>query len=270
MKTRLLLTLVALAISTPSFAQLATPNAAGAAIGHIHINATDVEAQSRFWTAVGGQIVQREKLTMIQIPGVYILLRKQDPTGGTNGSALNHFGLYVKDFAGASGKWKAAGLTWEPNKDPKVEQGFLTGPDGVRVEIYGNSMIDTPLQMHHIHLMVADPAAAQKWYGQNFGATPGKRLTFETATVPGTEIALGKADAALAPTKGRSVDHIGFEVKNLDGFVAKLQAAGIKTDAAIRNSTNASGLRIVFVTDPWGTEIELTEGLASTPLAGTR
>jgi len=88
--------------------------------------------------------------------------------------------------------------------------------------------------------------------------------------VPGTEIALGKADAPLAPTKGRSVDHIGFEVKNLDGFVAKLQAAGIKTDAAIRNSANASGLRIVFITDPWGTEIELTEGLASTPLAGTR
>ena len=78
------------------------------------------------------------------------------------------------------------------------------------------------------------------------------------------------ADAALVPTKGRSVDHIGFEVKNIDAFVAKLQAAGIKTDAAIRNSTNASGLRIAFITDPWGTEIELTEGLATTPIAGGR
>jgi hypothetical protein len=63
----------------------------------------------------------------------------------------------------------------------------------------------------------------------HFGATAGKRLTFETATVPGTEIALGK------------------------------------TDAAIRNSTNASDLRIAFITDPWGTEIALTEGLATTP-----
>ena len=58
MKTRLLALLVALVTATPSFAQLATPNAAGAAIGHIHINATDVDAQSRFWTTVGGQIVQ--------------------------------------------------------------------------------------------------------------------------------------------------------------------------------------------------------------------
>ena len=54
----------------------------------------------------------------------------------------------------------------------------------------------------------------------------------------------------------------------IDAFVARLQGAGIKTDAAIRISTNASGLRIAFVTDPWGTEIELTEGLATTPIAG--
>jgi hypothetical protein len=59
---------------------------------------------------------------------------------------------------------------------------------------------------------------------------------------------------------------MGFEVKNIDAFVARIQAAGIKTDAAIRNSTNASGLRIVYVTDPWGTEIEITEGLATTPV----
>ena len=42
----------------------------------------------------------------------------------------------------------------------------------------------------------------------------------------------------------------------------KLKAVGIKTDADIRNSANAAGLRIVYVTDPWGTEVELTEGLA--------
>ena len=53
-------------------------------------------------------------------------------------------------------------------------------------------------------------------------------------------------------------------MKNIDAFVAKLQAAGIKTDAPVRNSANASGLRIAFVTDPWGTEIEITEGLSAT------
>jgi len=63
------------------------------------------------------------------------------------------------------------------------------------------------------------------------------------------------------------VDHMGFEVRNIDAFVARLQAAGIKTDAPIRNSANASGLRIVYITDPWGTEIEITEGLGTSEVA---
>jgi catechol 2,3-dioxygenase-like lactoylglutathione lyase family enzyme len=260
------LTLIGLLSAVPVSAQLAAPNASGAAAGHIHINAADVEAQSRFWTTVGGKIVQREKITMVQFPGIYVLLRKQDSTGGTVGSTVNHFGFFVRDFDASVAKWKAAGLNWEPVKNPQLGQGFLTGPDNVRIEIYENKMIPTPLQMHHIHLWVPDPVQAQKWYVQNFGATAGKRGQYDTATVPGTEITIAKAEMPQVPTKGRSVDHIGFEVKNIDAFVSKLQAAGIKTDGAIRNSTNASGLRIVYLTDPWGTEIELTEGLAATPV----
>ena len=264
MNARSFIALTVLA-AAPAFAQLAAPNAGGVAIGHIHINATDMDAQQQFWTTVGGKIINREKLVMVQFPGIYVLLRKQDNTGGTVGSVMNHFGFYVKDFEGSVAKWKAAGLKWEAVKNPNVGQGFLTGPDNVRIEIYENKDIPTAMAMHHIHLFVPDPLAAQKWYMANFGATSGKRGQYDTANVPGTEITLAKADGPLAPTKGRSVDHIGFEVKNIDAFVGKLQAAGIKTDAPIRNSANASGLRICYVTDPWGTEIEITEGLRTPP-----
>jgi catechol 2,3-dioxygenase-like lactoylglutathione lyase family enzyme len=269
MKSRLLVVAIVLGLcslaAAPASAQLAPPNAAGASIGHLHVNASDVDAQVRFWTAVGGKIVQREKLTMVQFPGIYVLLRKQDYSGGTVGSTVNHFGFYVRDFDATVAKWKAAGLTWERANNPTVGQGFLTGPDSLRIEIYENKSIPTPMQMHHIHLMVSDPLQAQQWYMRNFGAAAGKRAQYDVANVPGTEITLGRTDTPQAPTKGRSLDHIGFEVKNIDAFVAKLQAAGIKTDATIRNSANASGLRIVYVTDPWGTEIEITEGLSATP-----
>jgi len=269
MKTRFLVLAATLGLSSlatsPAVAQLAAPNAAGVSLGHLHINASDVDAQVRFWTAVGGKIVQREKLTMVQFPGVYVLLRKQDSSGGTVGSTVNHFGFYVRDFDATVAKWQAAGLTWERANNPTVGQGFLTGPDGLRIEIYENKSIAPPLQMHHIHLMVSDPQRAQQWYMQTFGAAAGKRAQYDTANVPGTEITLGKTDTPQAPTKGRSLDHIGFEVKNIDALVTKLQAAGIKTDGPVRNSANASGLRIAFVTDPWGTEIEITEGLSATP-----
>jgi extradiol dioxygenase family protein len=70
-----------------------------------------------------------------------------------------------------------------------------------------------------------------------------------------------KADAAPAGTRGRALDHIGFEVKNLEEFCKKLEASGIKFDrpfTRLPNSTTA----IAFLTDPWGTYIELTENLA--------
>ncbi len=270
MKTRLIAAAVAAVLSTfapaPASAQLAAPNAAGAAIGHVHINARDVDAQLKFWTAVGGRIVQREKLTMVQFPGIYVIVRKQDPTGGTAGSTVNHIGLSVREFDASVAKWKAAGLTWEPGRPSPDGQGFLVAPDNVRVEIFERPMQPAPIQMNHIHLNVTDVMQAQQWYVQHFGAVAGKRGRWDVANVPGTEITIGKVDALQTPTDGRAVDHIGFEVKQIDAFVAKLHAAGIRTDADIRNSANASGLRIVFVTDPWGTKIEITEGLGATPI----
>jgi len=270
MKTHLLAIAVAglcglTAAAAPASAQLAGPNAAGVAFGHLHINASDVDAQVRFWTAVGGKSVQREKLTMVQFPGVYVVVRKQDSTGGTDGSSINHIGFSVRDFDGSVAKWKAAGLTWEPGRPSPDGQGFLVAPDKIRVEIFERPSQPAPIMMNHVHLQVTDIAQGQQWYGQYFGGVAGKRGRWDVVNVPGTELTIGKVDAVQTPTKGRSLDHIGFEVKNIDSFVAKLQAAGIKTDAAIRNSQNAAGLRIVFVTDPWGTEIEITEGLSATP-----
>ena len=73
-----------------------------------------------------------------------------------------------------------------------------------------------------------------------------------------------KAQQAEAPTKGRSLDHIGFEVKNLEAFTKKLEADGIKLDRPY-TKVAALGIAIAFIKDPWGTYIELTEGLDKVP-----
>jgi catechol 2,3-dioxygenase-like lactoylglutathione lyase family enzyme len=260
-KTLLALSVFAVA---PLSAQLAAPNSAGDSIGHVHLNVRDMDAHQRFWTQVGGKPVNNEKLVMMQFPGIYVVLRKQEPTGGSAGTVVNHFGLHVKNIDEWVPKWKAAGLKIETGNNPK--QLYLIAPDDVRLEIIEDTSISTPVAMHHIHLWVQDPLAAQAWYVKTFGAVAGKRNQFETANVPGAEITFAKQDAAQAPTKGRSLDHIGFEVKNLDQFVKKLADAGIKTEDPIRNSANAPKLRLAYITDPWGTYIELTEGL--TPGSG--
>ena len=83
----------------------------------------------------------------------------------------------------------------------------------------------------------------------------------ETVLIPGTNLSLNPVKERQAPTKGRSLDHIGFEVKNLEAFVKNLEAQGVKMDVAPRQVPNTN-IKIAFLTDPWGTYIELTEGLA--------
>jgi hypothetical protein len=66
-------------------------------------------------------------------------------------------------------------------------------------------------------------------------------------------------NVAEGPTKGRVLDHIGFDVKDLKAFIAKLEAAGVKLDADGGYRVNDVDVGIAFITDPWGTRIELNE-----------
>ena len=54
---RSLFALVSIAVTTLP-AQLVPPNSTGDAIGHIHLNVRDIEAQQRFWTV---QTASRKK-----------------------------------------------------------------------------------------------------------------------------------------------------------------------------------------------------------------
>ncbi len=261
--------LFALTAFAPARAQLAAPNDAGIAWGHWHFNASNVDAQIAFWKTLGGVPVTNGALKMIAFPGTFILVKKGDSPAPTVGSVINHIGFSVKDLAAAKSKWAAAGLNLEIN-DPAASNFFVIGPDGIRIEIYENKLLDVPIAGHHTHFWNNDPAAVQAWYIKWFGGTPGKRGSFITDQIPGMELdfqvphrieSLPNQPDTLLPTKGRALDHIGFEVKNLPAFVQKLQAANIKLDVPLRTQPNSNTM-ICFITDPWGTYIELTENLA--------
>jgi predicted enzyme related to lactoylglutathione lyase len=49
-------------------------------------------------------------------------------------------------------------------------------------------------------------------------------------------------------------------VKNLEAFTKNLEAQGVKLTGPYRQ-VPALGIAVAFFTDPWGTYIELTEGL---------
>jgi catechol 2,3-dioxygenase-like lactoylglutathione lyase family enzyme len=73
-------------------------------------------------------------------------------------------------------------------------------------------------------------------------------------------LSFASSDEERLATKGRSIDHIGFEVENLEAFCKLLEEKGIAFDVAYRD-VPAIGLKIAFITDPTGVYIEFTEGL---------
>ncbi len=248
------------ALAAPVFAQLAPPNEAGVSLGHIHLTVPDPDAQIKVWVDVLGATASKDgPLNLVKLPGIFIIVTKAASTEGSDGSTANHIGFLVKDYAGLKAKLAAANIptVFDIEKNKQI---MVTFPDKVRVEFNEDASIPAPVIFHHIHLTTTDPAALQAWYVKTFGAEAATRRNLPAAKIPGGEVDFLKAKEAPAPTKGRTLDHIGFEIKDLDAFAKKLDAEGIKFDMPVRNIP-AIGLKIAFITDPVGTYIELTQGL---------
>src|ERR1700761_1163329 len=103
--------IAALIAATASFAQLAPPNAAGVTFGHVHLNVHDIEVHKKLWVEqFGGVVETKGPLTGVKLPGMFIMLNKKDPTGGSMGTAMDHFGFKVRNLAEILASWRAAGL----------------------------------------------------------------------------------------------------------------------------------------------------------------
>ncbi len=256
MKLRLLFSLT---IACAASAQLQAPNPAGVSMGHVHLTVRDLEANRNFFALLGGKPVTNGPLQLIEFPNMYVMLRQGDPSDGTVGSTVNHFGFQVKAMKDWLPKWQAASIKIEKSNRPT--QIYMRTPDDVRVEILEEPSLTTPIAGHHIHFAAQDIPAMQVWYAKTFGALPGKRAQFEAADLPGINLTFSPIATVPAPTKGRALDHIGFEIRNLPDFLKKLEADGNKIDRPLTKIPNSSAA-VAFFTDPWGTYIELTEGLA--------
>lgn len=258
---------LALLIAAPAMAQLAPPNPKGVTLGHIHLAVADVDAQRIFWTKMmGGTVVQNGPLALIQFPGVFIMLRKAEPSAPPAGAVVNHFGFVFKDLPAEIAKWKANNVKVDQTENPN--QGYVNAPDGVRVEFFGDPTLTVPVKMDHIHWYGVDLPPMQAWYAGVFGGVPGQRARVARPGIidcdffpGGINFSFSPSDTVLAPIRGRSLDHIGFDVTNLDEFAKGLEAKGIKLDSGPRQVPNTN-IRIAFLTDPWGTYIEITEKLS--------
>ena len=245
-------------------AQPYAPNQAGVTMGHWHLNSRDIEANKKIFMAMGGVDGGGGPLQRVIFPGVMVILNlganAAPATDGTDGSVVNHVGFVVPNVQQSVAKWKAAGVPVQPGGNNRLDQAWVVTPDGLRVEILENKNQTIPIKSDHVHFFLPSPAIpdSQAWYVKNFGARPGTRNNAPVDDIPGTQLRFNKVETAGAPTKGRILDHIGFDVTDLKAFIAKLEAAGIKLDRPY-TMNEQNGVALAFITDPWGTYIELNQ-----------
>jgi catechol 2,3-dioxygenase-like lactoylglutathione lyase family enzyme len=238
-------------------------NAAGVTNGHWHLNSRDVASNEKIFVGMGGKAFVAGGRHRVTFPGVMVILDgapgAPPPSGPTEGSVVNHVGFIVNNVQEQVAKWKAAGVPVSPGNNGRLDQAYVNTADGLRVEILENKNQSVPIQSEHVHFRLPEQAIAQSqaWYGKIFGAKAGGRENAPVADIPGVQLRFAKADAPQAPTKGRVLDHIGFDVKDLKAFIKSLEANNIKLDRPY--SVNDLGIGIAFITDPWGTYIEINE-----------
>jgi catechol 2,3-dioxygenase-like lactoylglutathione lyase family enzyme len=242
-------------------AQPAPFNEIGVTMGHWHIVSKDVEANKKLFLAMGGKLFMPGGNPLVMFPGVYVnlVLNDEKGSGGTEGSVVNHVGFIVDNVQQRVAQWKAAGVTVLPGNNGRLDQAFVVTPDGVRMEILEDKAQGVPIRHEHVHLSVpaAEVPKAQAWYAKTFGGKPGMRNNNPIVDVPGAQIRFATADAKQSPTRGRVLDHIGFDVRDIGAMVKKLEADGIKLDEPVRKS--ASGNTVTYITDPWGTRVEIVQ-----------
>jgi catechol 2,3-dioxygenase-like lactoylglutathione lyase family enzyme len=282
-------TALALALAPASWisAQLLSNPDAPVRIAHYHLNVTSVEAHKKFWVdTLGGTAVKFQGLDVIRFPDAFIFLNVQKPTGPTRGTAFDHIGFAVPNVPAMAMKLAAAGYQETtgrepaPGTPPPAASGtsavygrfaYFVGPDGAKIELVTAAAPNAPpIVAHHIHFINKQYVEMQQWYMKAFDATlrAGQTDFFIGADLPGVGYSLnffrweGDQTITHVPTKGRVVDHVGFEVKNLEEFCKKIEAKGITLTRGYRQKDTTMGnIGTALMTDPWGVSIELTEGL---------
>ena len=247
-----------------AWAQPYAPNDMGVTMGHWHLNSADVEANKKIFVGMGGTHIKAGVFDIVRFPGVIVMLNLRDakspPSAGTDGSVVNHVGFIVQNVQDSVARWKAAGVPVQPGNNGRTDQAYVTTPDGLKIEILEDKQQNVPIRHEHVHFFLPEAAIAesQAWYAKTFGAKPGVRNNAAVADIPGVQLRFAKADKPMVTTKGRVLDHIGFDVKDLQAFIKKLQADGIKLDRPYTKNEQ-TGDALAFITDPWGTYIELNE-----------
>ena len=196
----------------------------------------------------------------VMFGGTRFIFLKNERPAPSEGAAIDHVALSfadldarIKTLAGSGGRVTAAvsdiaGL---------YRSGFIEDPWGAKIEV-----IEDPetVGFHHVHVQVPDPVRTRAWYVEKFGGTAGK-LKGRIDGVKCADVWVLTDQGDAEPSRGHTIDHIGWRVPDLLATAAALKARGVTftTDPQPGPAGDHAPVLLSFAEDPWGVKIELLQ-----------
>lgn len=255
---------------------------------HLHLNSTDPAAAIDFYTTkfdcekarfaglVDAVLAQKSWLLFTRVGS--------SPAWELT-SAIWHFGWGAEDMQATYKKQLDMGTKFFTPITPLSQTFFyayVEGPDRALIEL------NTARHHHfgHLHLFSEDPVTAGEWYMKHFGMTrrgnpanpPSREPRFRNGFQIGPSMSMmmddvnviiypvqysrqaypehWKGKTGIEPTKGRTVDHVGFAVDDLAGKLEGLRKDGVKVTDEIRS---IGKLKYAFVEGPDRIRIEIVQ-----------
>ena len=254
--------------------------------GHHHLNTTNMDAQKKFFVdTLGGSVAKigtgDRQQEIIKFPNVLIFFRPmQAPTGGSIGTTVNHIGFSVPDLRPLVAKIKANGFKMitadsvaanvKVTDDiaaasPTTNLAFALGPEDVKVEFVEVQNAEGPDSASSRPFLRADEhrdaGVVRKDVRRN--DAPGQS---------GVRFRRGSA-ARRVPELFAIADADRRHHRPIDRShrLRDQKSRGVHEEARSRRASSwivptprcpQLGIAIAFIKDPWGTNIEMTEGLA--------
>ncbi len=223
---------------------------------HVHLRTPDPAAAAEWYhTLVGGELrpAAGGMGSVGQIHGSISTMLDDAGAQPSSGSVIDHFGFAVADVPGMVEKARIMGAQVVAEPHPGVTANsiaMIQDPWGTKVEL-----LEDPdyTGIQHVHMVTEGVEVLRDWMLEVFGGDYDPERgggRFHAIRYDGIWVYLTEAQegstVSTVPSRGRSLDHMGFAVTDMDAIVAKIEASGYEPYVIRPNRPGGTTLLMFF------------------------
>ncbi len=232
---------------------------------HVHLRTPDPAAAAEWYhTLVGGDLRPSTggMGSVVQTHGSISTMLDDAEAQPSSGSVIDHFGFAVEDVPAMVEKARVMGAQIVSNPQPGITANMIAmirDPWGTNIEL-----LEDPdyTGIQHVHMVTEGAEALRDWllevFGGDYDAERGDGR-IHAIRYDGIWVYISESpQGATAPSRGRSLDHMGFSVTDMDAIVAKVETSGYEPYVIRPNRPGGTTL-LMFFEGAHGVHFEISQ-----------